>query len=138
MVKIDLRALSAPFDEMRPEIQAAYEKLDKQWDAIIKQLKKLPIPCKVSCSFNTYPWGMDDRDCLEFGKRDGSKRLWIASYRTIDTPEGPDESCDKTFYEEWSAEQRLHLLDYVPLLFEAAAKQTKEFVNKINEHGGER
>ena len=46
---------------------------------------------------------------------------------------GHEQTMDVTPYEEWSAEQRLEMLDHVPAFFETAVKQIQEFVAKTQE-----
>ena len=44
MVDFDLRELSAPLEALRPEVNAAYKRLDSRWDEIAAQLKKTANP----------------------------------------------------------------------------------------------
>jgi len=129
MVDFDLRELSAPLEELRPEVQAAYKRLDAQWDAVSNALKKLPIPCNVGFTYEGEDHG-NYRLNLEWRKWKGKKRICIVEWVFGCTPYGPEESETVTPYDEWSGEQRIQMLEYVPQLFEAAAKRTKEFIAK--------
>ncbi len=130
MADYDLCELSAPFEALRPDVKAAYQRLDSEWETIANQLRKLPIPCTVSYAYLEDECNPENKDCLEFRKWKGSKRLCIAEYSAGNGPHGWDESCDVTPYDEWSTEQRLRMLRYVPALFQAAVKQTQDFVDQ--------
>ena len=50
MVDIDLGKLSAPLEELRTDVDAAYKRLDSQWDSVAKQLSKcFFMPCNSVC-----------------------------------------------------------------------------------------
>lgn len=133
MVNLDLRKLSAPLEELRPDVDAAYKRLDEKWDAIRKQLDKLPIPCTVSYAFAQSQHCPDDCVCLEFRKWKGYKRLCITSYWSGSGPDGWEEGEDVTPFEEWSGEQRVQMLLHVPDLFQNAVKQVKAFIDKTKD-----
>ena len=129
MVDLDLKALSAPLEALRHEVDAAYKYLDERWEEVTEQLKKLPIPCAVS-----YTWDSDDYDpeqfmTLDWRKWKGSKRVCIVSHTYDRYHDVAGE--EVTPYDEWSAEQRAAMLKHVPGLFESAVKQTKAFVERI-------
>ncbi len=128
MVDLDLRKLSAPIEELRPKLDAAYKRLDAQWGEIEACLKKLPIPCDVSYAYSEDPWQPEDCNCLEWKKWNGKKRICIVAYHI--NPQSSDYDETTTPYDEWSGEQRIEMLEHVPGLFDAVAKQTKEFIDR--------
>lgn len=132
MVDLDLRKLSAPVEALRSELTEAYQRLDAKWNEIAKCLAALPIPCAVSHTFATDEYNPENFDCLAWKKWNGKRRICFESHRF--SPQNPysDYEVTTTPYEEWSGEQRVDLLDQVPGLFEAAEKQTKEFIEKAN------
>jgi hypothetical protein len=130
MSDLDLRKLSAPIEALRADVKAAYERLDAKWSAITEQLRKLPIPFTVSHTLGQPPSNPEDRWCIEFRKYNGSKRICFTIYYGSNGPYGWEEECDVTPYDEWSGEQRVEMLKYVPDLFEAAEKQVKEFIEQ--------
>lgn len=137
MVKLDLRALSAPLENLRPEVASAYKRLDAQWEAITATLKKLPIPCDIGCVLYEAP---EDHGCysqLEWRKCQGKKKVCIVWHSRGNGPYGYEETEEVTPYEEWSGGQRIEMLQHVPNLFVAAAKQTKEFIAKTRNQEGE-
>ncbi|HBE71251.1 MAG TPA: hypothetical protein DDW52_24150 [Planctomycetaceae bacterium] len=127
MVDLDLRKLSAPIEALRPEIKQAYANLDRKWEAIADCLK--PVPVAVS-----YAYFQDegDFDCLVWQKWNGKKRICIQVnvFKQQSAYGGGDYETTTTPYEEWSAEQRAYMLRHVPGLFEAAEKQTREFIEQ--------
>ena len=133
MAKLDLRALAAPLEALRPEVKAAYERLDTKWDEITKLLRKLPIPSDVSYVFDMDPECPPDRVALEFRKHKGERRICIASYTYFASQHGEGESCGVTPFEEWSGEQRIKMLEYIPGLFAEAEKAIKAFLKRIPE-----
>ena len=131
MVDFDLRELSAPLEALRPEVAAAYKRLDAKWDEIAAQIGKLPIPCTVGYTFSRSPRFPDQSDRLEWRKWRGKRRFCITSSSWDDDPQdGPVECEDVTPYEEWSAEQRVQMLPHVPSLFENAVEQVKNFIDR--------
>jgi hypothetical protein len=135
MADLNLRKLSAPLEALRPEVNAAYKKLETNWKEIADQLAKLPIPSKAT--FTIWHDGPDSV-ALEWRKWKGSKRVCITSYGYEHADGDMHETEDVTPFEEWSAEQRLDMLEHVPGLFEAAFVQTKQFIERINANMGGR
>ncbi len=133
MVNFDLRELSAPLEALRTEVDAAYERLDEKWNAVVGQLRKLSIPCNVGYIFAENPYHAPDYVRLEWRKWKGKKRICIVSHHLVDTPDGPEEGETVTPYDEWGGEQRVDMLQHVPKLFEAAVKQTKAFIARTRE-----
>ena len=131
MVDLDLRKLSAPVEALRPALIKAYQRLDAKWDEITNCLKALPIPCTISYVYESSDMFPEDCNCIEWKKWSGKKRVCIVMYRH-DPSANPhsDYDCTTTPYEEWSGQQRSDMLAHVPRLFEAAQKQTKEFIEK--------
>ncbi len=133
MVNFDLRELSAPLEALRPDVDAAYKRLDDKWNALADQLRKLPIPCNVEYTFDEDPCHPDNCLRLEWRKWRGKKRICIVSCYTEVTPNGYEEAETVTPYDEWSGEQRVNMLQHVPKLFEAAVEQTKTFIARTQE-----
>ena len=133
MVDFDLRELSAPLEALQPEVKAAYKRLDDKWDAVAAALRKLPIPCDVGYTFDEDPYGAPDCLSLEWRKWKGKKRICIVLHYLEQTPEGLEEAERVTPYDEWGGEQRVNMLQHVPKLFEAVAKQTKAFIARTQE-----
>jgi len=133
MVDIDLGKLSAPLEELRTEVDAAYKRLDSQWDRVSKQLSKLPIPIDIHFTYFSNPSGHHWIN-LEWKKWKGKRRICLVSHLQGNGPEGWEEDETVTPYEEWGGELRINMLQYVPKLFEAAVEQTKAFIEKT--HGG--
>lgn len=133
MVEFDLGELSAPLESLRPDVKAAYKRLDDKWQAITDKLKKLPIPCDISYTISESDTCPEDRFCIEFKKWKGSKRICIVYYTFAQDERGYDVESDTTPYEEWSGEQRVNMLEHVPGLFEAAVKQTKDFIERTKD-----
>lgn len=128
MADLDLRKLSAPLEALRPEVDAAYRRLDAKWKAITEQLSRLPIPCDVGLTISDDPQDPEIYCRLEWRKWKGSKRICIVSYSG-----SPDGEGNVTPFEEWSAEERIDMLRCVPRLFESAIGQTKAFIARIGE-----
>ncbi len=130
MVDLDLRKLSAPVEALRSELSEAYQRLDAKWNEISECLKALPIPCPVSHIFASDDYRPENFECLVWKKWNGKRRICVESH--VFNPNNPytDYEVTTTPYEEWSGEQRVYLPDHVPGLFEAAEKQTKEFIEK--------
>jgi hypothetical protein len=133
MAKLDLRALSAPLEALRPDVKAAYERLDAKWDEIAKLLRKLPIPSDVSYVFDMDPECPPDCEALEFRKHKGERRICVASYSYFASSNGEGRTCRVTPFEEWSGEQRIAMLEHVPKLFEEAESAVKAFLARIPE-----
>lgn len=134
MVDFDLRKLSAPLEELRPEVMAAYKRLDSKWNAIAAQLAKLPIPCMLGYSFQNNPHGRPEYTQLEWRKWRGKKRFCITFYgMEMDSSGDYTEIEEVTPYEEWSAEQRIEMLQHVPGLFNTAVNQVKGFIDKTRD-----
>ena len=131
MVDLDLRKLSAPVEALRPELSAAYKRLDAKWDEIVKCLKSLPIPSSISFTHDHNEWNPEDFSCIVWRKYNGKKRICIEVH--IFNPNSnpyTDYDVTTTPYEEWSGEQRVDMLEHVPGLFAAAEKATREFIEK--------
>jgi len=132
MVDLNLQKLSAPVESLRTALTEAYERLDAKWDEISKCLKSLPIPCAVSYTYSYNDLNPEEHTCFIWKKWNGKKRVCIEVH--IFNPNNPYSDSDfevtTTPYEEWSGEQRIKMLEHVPGLFEAAEKQTKEFIEK--------
>lgn len=131
MVKIDLRALSAPIEALRPSLSDAYKRLDDNWEEIAETLKKLPIPTDVSYCYHVDERCPEDALFLVWKKWNGKKRICLEFHR-FDPNYDPytDYEVITTPYEEWSGPQRIEMLEHVPGLFAAAEKATQEFINK--------
>jgi hypothetical protein len=131
MVDIDLRKLSAPVEALRTELDDAYKRLDAKWAEIETVLKKLPIPCSVSFNYSDDEWNPEDADCLVWKKWNKKKRICIV-YHRFNPGSNPYSDYETTTvpYDEWSGQQRIDMLEHVPGLFEEAAKETKEFIEK--------
>ena len=126
MVNFDLRKLSAPVEALRPELDEAYKRLDAKWEGIATCLNGLSIPCSVSYTFSVEdPNHPENYDCLVWKKWNGKKRICIEACRFYS-----DYDVTTTPYDEWSGQQRIDMLEHVPCLFDAAAKQTKDFIDK--------
>ena len=128
MVNLDLKALAAPIEALRGDVDIAYKRLDKKWKEIAETLSRLPIPCTVS--FMYWNDNADDGHAhslrmLEWRKLSGQRRICDTSY--IFDAGGPREDHVKP-YEEWSGQQRADLIEHVPDLFRVAEKQIKEFI----------
>lgn len=133
MVEINLRELSAPLEAIRSDVEAAYKRLDDKWEEISEQLKKLPIPCTVGYMYSEHPNNPEDYDRIEWRKHNGRKRICLVSYRwNPDICEYGSSEVSVTPYEEWSAEQRVSMLRYVPRLFDSALKETKAFIKNTD------
>ncbi|QDS95660.1 hypothetical protein FF011L_44590 [Roseimaritima multifibrata] len=131
MVDLDLSALSAPVEALRGDVTEAYKRLDARWEEVAEQLKKLPIPCTIGFKYGENPNDPEDYDRLEWRKWRGEKAICLASYRWERDPYGEwGTSCSVKLYDEWSAEQRLKMLEHVPGLFESAVDQVREFIKK--------
>ena len=137
MVNFDLRKLSAPLEELRPEVEAAYKRLDQKWESVTAALRQLPIPCDIGYTFSESPYNSYDYVRLEWRKWKGKKRICVVSCYMQDTPDGPDEMETVTPYDEWSGEQRIAMLQHVPDLFDAAAEQIKTFISRTIDKGDE-
>lgn len=133
MADFDLRALSAPLDELRPQIDAAYKRLESKWDAILSELRRLAIPCTISYTYFEDPECPEDCFSLEFRKWKGSKRICLTQCQYVQNHYGGEIEEIVTPYEEWSGEQKLAMLQHVPDLFEVAVKQVNNFINKTKE-----
>ena len=133
MANLDLRKLSASLEALRPEVDAAYKRLDAKWKAVTDQLRSLPIPCNVQYTFDEDDYSPENYLALEWRKWNGSKRICIVSYYMESGPEGPEEASSTTPYEEWSGEQRVEMLQHIPKLFEAAVAQTKSFIERTKD-----
>lgn len=131
MADFDLRELSAPLEALRPEVDAAFKRLDAKWEYLARHFKKLPLPCTVFYAFS-HPWyDPPESICLEWRKWSGKKRFCVTRSGWEQDPYGELIETEKvTPYEEWSAEQRIEMLRHIPKLFEHAEKQIKEFIDK--------
>ena len=131
MVKLDLRKLSAPVEALRPQLDDAYKRLDSKWAEIVACLKSLPIPTSISYTYLSDE-GMDYQ-CLCWKKWNGKNRICHEAH-LFHGGQNPLHDSDfdvtTTPYEEWSGQRRIDMLNHVPGLFEAAADQTKEFIQK--------
>jgi hypothetical protein len=130
MAKPDLRKLSAPIEALRPALDEAYKRLDAKWDEVAGCLKELPIPTRVSYTFDP-----DDEQpsftCLVWQKWNGKKRLCI-EFNYFNPGNNPYSDYEVTTipYEEWSGPQRVEMLEHLPGLFAAAERATEEFIEK--------
>lgn len=136
MADLDLRTLSAPIEALRSKVDAAYKLLDEQWKAITVQLSELPIPTFVDHVY----WSSDQGTHymgIAWRKVNGTKRICSINGREVTLDDGsPDFIEDVVPYEEWSAQQRLAMLEHVPGLFKAATKVTEAFIKKVHGKGG--
>ncbi len=122
MAELNLAQLSAPIEALRDEVEAAYARLHNKWEAIAEKLRSLPIPSSVSYVYWRHPEEYSYAS-LEFRKWNGSKRI-CKSYCD------PSYEEEITPYEEWSAEDRVNMIQHVPGLFREAEKQVKAFIEK--------
>ncbi|MCG6155535.1 hypothetical protein [Rubinisphaera margarita] len=136
MANLDLRTLSAPLEALRPDVEAAYQRLDRQWESIAEHLKGLPIPCSIEFVFDYNEFMPERYSALEWRKINGSKRFCIVNYDEDRSNYEQTSICSIRPFEEWSAEERVNMLQHIPGLFEAATRQTKEFIEKIGNGGG--
>ena len=128
MVDLDLRALSAPIEFLRPELEEAYGRLNLKWDQVCKCLASLPIPTTVSYEYDR---DREDEDfaCLTWEKFKTRRTLLKEVYVfNPDAEEGYDVHTKP--FDEWSGQERVEMLDHIPGLFAAAEKATKEFIEK--------
>ncbi len=135
MADFDLRKLSAPIEALRPELEAAYKRLDAKWKAVIDQLQKLLIPCDVSYTYSENDGG-PECCAIEWRKWNGLKRICDVYFYEEMGAEGPEGAERVTPFEEWGAEQRIQMLEHIPGLFESAAVQTKAFLKRIQDKEG--
>ncbi|QGQ23976.1 hypothetical protein F1728_15370 [Gimesia benthica] len=131
MEPIDLRALSAPLEALRPRLEEAYQHLDKKWCEISECLKSLPIPGNVSVIIPSDDHHPEDYLTLEWGKFKGKKRIYFSYHNFNPSPYG-DYEVTTIPYEEWSGEQRIAMLEHVPSLFAAAAEETEKFIKRAH------
>ena len=137
MAEFDLRKLSAPIEALRPEVEAMYKRIDGKWKAVIEQLQKLLIPCDVRFFYADDDHGPPNCYSLDWRKWNGSKRVCEVYHYEEDVMGQYVDAERVTPFEEWGAQQRIDMLAHVPKLFEAAAKQTKEFIQKAREMEGQ-
>ena len=134
MVDLNLRELSAPLRALKPEVKEAFDRLNAKWKAVVAELKKITIPCDISHTYCENIRSPEQCHSLEWRKWRGKRRFCITYYDVDFDPQlGHEQTMDVTPYEEWSAEQRLEMLDHVPAFFETAVKQIQEFVAKTQE-----
>lgn len=129
MDALDLRELSAPLENLRSDVEAAYKRLDEQWDKVSKELAKLPIPVDVDFTYYCESHGNHWVN-LSWRKWKGKKRICIVSHHEGNGPDGYEIEEIVTPYEEWGGELRISMLQHVPKLFDAAIEQTKAFIAK--------
>ena len=139
MVDLNLKDLSAPIELLRSDVSAAYKRLDKQWAEIAAQLKSLPIPCKIGTCVHNHPRSPESSINLEWRKWRGKFRFCY-TYHDHEHDEYLDEYVateNVTPYDEWGAERKVEMLEHVPALFENAAKQITDFIERTNSKGGD-
>lgn len=134
VTKNDLRKISAPVEELIPELQAAFKILDDKWDEIGKALNKLPVPGgRVTTVIDEEPGGGPDHRSLEYLKHNGKKRFCIVFYSyQPECPYGEDYGETVTPYEEWGSDDKANLIELVPELFKDAEKRIREFIKNVN------
>ena len=134
VTKNDLRKISAPVEELIPELQAAFKILDDKWDEIGKALNKLPVPGgRVTTVIDKEPGGGPDHRSLEYLKHNGKKRFCIVFYSyQPECPYGEDYGETVTPYEEWGSDDKANLIELVPELFKDAEKRIREFIKNVN------
>ena len=133
MVDFDLGELSAPLEALRPEVKAAYKRLDSRWQAITNQLRQLSLPCSICYQISSRDDGGPEGVYLEYRKWKGIKRICIVSCWFEHSHYGMEMAEDVTPYEEWSGEQRVDMLRHVPDLFRVAVEQVKRFVEQTKD-----
>ena len=131
MVDHDLRALAAPIEALRDDVNGAYEALDAKWSAVDEQLQKLPIPCSISYTYSENERDPEQYMTLEWRKWKGGRKLCTVYHHYEHSYNGLESAEDVTPYDEWSAEHRAEMLRHVPALFKAAEEQVKAFVKRI-------
>lgn len=131
MAELDLRALSAPLNQLKDDLKKAYQKLDKQWAQITNCLCESPIPTSVGYHYGTSP-DDDELYYLQWRKLAGKWRICKTRYAlTADEYGEPThEEIDVVPIEEWSGSDRLDMLKHVPGLFDEAARTTKQFISE--------
>jgi len=137
MVNPNLKDLSAPIEALRSDVSEAYKRLDDQWAAIAAQLKSLPIPCKISACVHNHPRSPERSVDLEWRKWRGKFRFCY-TYNDYEYDQYLDEHVateDVTPFDEWGAERKVEMLKHIPALFENAARQISEFVEKTKLEG---
>ena len=125
--------MSAPIEALRPELEAAYKRLDAKWKAVSDHLQKLLIPCDISYAYSVNEDDPSQYYSIDWRKWNGSRRICDVYHSEEMSNEGPVEVEKVTPYEEWGAEHRIDMLQYVPKLFEATADQTKKFIKLIQD-----
>jgi hypothetical protein len=126
MADIDLQALAAPIESLKNDLLRAYSELDQKWEAVANTLRSLVIPGDVAFMYWDSHDGSEQHACLEWRKWKGSRKLCVVHYTSY-----CDDDGNVVPYEEWSGYQRLHLLQYVPKLFQRAEEATKQFIAKV-------
>ncbi|MEM6798787.1 MAG: hypothetical protein AAF589_04665 [Planctomycetota bacterium] len=130
MSELDLQKLSAPIEALKPEVINAYKAIDSTWESVGRKLSDLTIPCDVKYCYSENPVYDGQHYCLEWRKYKGKKRFCDVYYSLVHDEYGIDEAERVTPYDEWSAEERLKMLEYVPSLFAEAEKSVKAFIAK--------
>lgn len=134
MVEYDLRALSAPIEQLRTDVDAAYKRLDERWMEVAEALKTLPIPCDVAWTVSMNGYEPRHYHGLAWKKWNGKRRICRIVGFLEPMPDGTEEGNETiTPYEEWSAEERVEMLKFVPNLFRQAERRTKAFIQNTQE-----
>lgn len=101
-------------ESLRNDVGAAYDRLTDQWEDVAKTLELLPIPAAVAVD-------VLGGQKLCWMKFNGRRRLCLVHDGTTRA------------FEEWSAMERLAMLDHVPELFAAASGVVREFIADVDE-----
>ena len=138
MVDPKLVELSAPIEALRSDVAAAYKRLDTRWDEIASHLKSLPIPCQISTCVYDHPSSPERSIDLEWRKWRGKFRFCYTrhDYEHDQYLNEYVATKDVTPYDEWGAERKVEMLEFVPALFRNAELQIAEFIEKANSKGG--
>ena len=146
-MRFDLDELAAPLERLRPEVEQAYASLETDWAAITERLRTLPIPQRVVVELP--PWGQNVDRTLEWRKHSGSWRFCLVhtrppkpgrpngqgkrSPRPNGQPNVAQPHVEVRPLEQWTGQERMNTLQYVPALFEQAEKQTRAFIRKAGD-----
>ena len=133
-MRFDLKELAAPLERLRPELDAAYESLETEWAAITETLRALPIPQRVVVELPA--WGQNVDRTLEWRKQNGTWRFCLVHTKQPPKKNPPNNGParepkpDVRPIEQWTGQERMNTLQYVPAVFEQAEKQTRAFIRK--------
>ena len=138
-MRFDLEELAAPIENLKSELHDAYQALDDEWEAIDRKVRSLAIPCRVTLPLQ--PWGNMTERSLEWRKFKKTWRFCVVVKR----PPGPHEKkkakaenrepaefVDVCPLEQWTAQERMNLLQHVPKFFEQATSDTKAFIRRAS------